>query len=509
MLRTIVRNVLSNWANEAVGAIVGFFMAPYLVHMLGNEGYGTWTMIVALTGYVLLLDLGVYQGVLQYATRYHATGETALLNETVSTATLVLSVAAAIGIVASGAMAWLCPRYIAVENIPMARVQWALFIAGTGVSLTIVLDMYNAIIVACQSFHLLNASTVAVRLVSAGALVWTLSQGMDLLSVAIVVSVANLLGQIVRVWIAHRLVPHLRVRPRFICRSAMERLFGYGVWMFAIRLSRMLLGNIDLVIIGISYGAVGAAFYGIAVTLISYAQAAINGVSFVLTPIAIMGDARAEMWRMRSLLLRSSRVGLVLGGVFFLGFAFWGKEFVAQWMGAAYVSGEEFTSSATILVVAALGRVLAGGLVGPPQVLTAMRRVRLLALITAISGGLAAIVICLCAKFAGPIAVAAATTCGLIVAQVVVTVYACRFVGVTFTQFIWGAVLPPLLALAVTAAASIAIGLLITCTGWPGVFSRIVASGLVSVVVGGYLCFKREERRSAIERVVARFRARC
>ena len=56
--KTVFRNVVANWASYVVTAVVGFLLAPLLLHRLGNTGYGLWTLVLSLTGYFGLLDLG-------------------------------------------------------------------------------------------------------------------------------------------------------------------------------------------------------------------------------------------------------------------------------------------------------------------------------------------------------------------------------------------------------------------------------------------------------------------
>src|SRR2546427_3011707 len=54
-----LRNVLSNWGAFAFAAVVNFALAPVVVHALGDTAYGVWSLLVSLTGYLGLLDLGV------------------------------------------------------------------------------------------------------------------------------------------------------------------------------------------------------------------------------------------------------------------------------------------------------------------------------------------------------------------------------------------------------------------------------------------------------------------
>src|SRR5882672_10468869 len=66
----LARNILSNWTCYVFSMALNFFVAPYVVRHLGNEQYGVWTIVLSLTGYLGLLDLGVRGAVTRYTARY-------------------------------------------------------------------------------------------------------------------------------------------------------------------------------------------------------------------------------------------------------------------------------------------------------------------------------------------------------------------------------------------------------------------------------------------------------
>jgi O-antigen/teichoic acid export membrane protein len=87
----ILRNVLSNWTSYVVTAAIGFVLAPVVVHSLGNTGYGLWTLILSMTGYFGLLDLGIRSSVGRFVTRHLALGDEVSVNRIASTAFAILS----------------------------------------------------------------------------------------------------------------------------------------------------------------------------------------------------------------------------------------------------------------------------------------------------------------------------------------------------------------------------------------------------------------------------------
>src|SRR5215467_13008624 len=68
-LRRIAQNVLSNWSALAITTAVSFFLAPFVVHHLGNVAYGVWIVIASLVGYMNLLDLGLRSAVVRFVSK--------------------------------------------------------------------------------------------------------------------------------------------------------------------------------------------------------------------------------------------------------------------------------------------------------------------------------------------------------------------------------------------------------------------------------------------------------
>ena len=69
----IARSVLSNWFATAAGLAVGFFLAPFIVHRLGNVAYGVWVLAISCINYLGLLDLGMASSVIRFVSKGHAT----------------------------------------------------------------------------------------------------------------------------------------------------------------------------------------------------------------------------------------------------------------------------------------------------------------------------------------------------------------------------------------------------------------------------------------------------
>ena len=71
----ITRNAVANFAGFAATVAVTFFLTPFVIGSLGEVRYGVWTLMLSVTGYYGVLDVGLRGGGSSDAKRQAATTE--------------------------------------------------------------------------------------------------------------------------------------------------------------------------------------------------------------------------------------------------------------------------------------------------------------------------------------------------------------------------------------------------------------------------------------------------
>src|SRR5580765_1337728 len=103
----MLRNIGSNWALTLVTIAATYVITPFVIRTLGQDGYGTWTLITAMTGYMSLLALGVPMACVRYLAQDVAEHDTRKMNETIASCAglylLVGAAAVAIGLTLTAA----------------------------------------------------------------------------------------------------------------------------------------------------------------------------------------------------------------------------------------------------------------------------------------------------------------------------------------------------------------------------------------------------------------------
>jgi len=86
-----VWNVVSNWGGFTLSGLVNFALAPFVVRHLGNTYYGVTVLLLSLTGYLGLLDLGVRGATTRYIARFHSQSDHDSSSRFVSSALILFS----------------------------------------------------------------------------------------------------------------------------------------------------------------------------------------------------------------------------------------------------------------------------------------------------------------------------------------------------------------------------------------------------------------------------------
>src|SRR5579859_6675284 len=101
-LRTqLLKNVSSSWFGLGANMVVAFFLAPFVLHRLGDSAFGLWTLVLAVSGYYGLFDLGIRSSIIKHVAQYNATGDKDGLERLINTTLFTYSCIATVLLLAT------------------------------------------------------------------------------------------------------------------------------------------------------------------------------------------------------------------------------------------------------------------------------------------------------------------------------------------------------------------------------------------------------------------------
>jgi len=377
-LKTVTRNVASNATGYFVSLLLAFFVTPYAYERLGDDWYGLWQLIVAVTGSYGILDLGIRSAVSQYITRHWSRGDLPGLSSLVSTALAITSSIALLLALLSVGLSLTCVWLFELGKAFAVPFPQAVLIIGLGVAFSFPMGVFGSAIQARERFDLSNLIGISERVVTNGLYVWALSRGHGIVALAWITTGTSALAHVVRALVALRLLRGVAIGPGLLNRTAARNLFGFGVFSFLVSISDRLVLYTDAIVIEFAIDEIAVAYYSLGATFIHHFLGLISAVTWTLTPRATALDELANKEALQRMWLLGSRLILQLATLIGAGLIFMGHDFLALWVGPKCLSGEIYTSSAVIMAVLAASALLRAGLSCGKQVLFGMHEVRYL-----------------------------------------------------------------------------------------------------------------------------------
>jgi O-antigen/teichoic acid export membrane protein len=423
--RKVVSAVLYNYASTIFVTVTGFIFTAFIVHHVTHARFGVWVLTGSLIGYSALFDLGIGLTVMKMVAERAYRGDRDEIDELISNALFMyMLIGLAVMCIAFGLEPFLADIFrVHGETLFLFRVSLA--IAGVGVGITFPSGILTATCQAVQDFRYVNMLIIAMQVVSVSCEVVALLLGFGIIGVVVVGTVVNIAGFAAKLIHARRafgIRPQLRLRRWPVARQ----IFAMSLWVFVLNVAAQAIFETDNVVVGAVLGAAAVASYQVALGPASGLQtlgSQFNSVSLTAASSLRSLEARAELGR---LLTEATRmIGIVVMPVVVI-FVLWGRQLLSLWV------GHDFVTSYPTLVVLSIGMMMAALQGTASQVILALNRYRVTALVALGEAICNLTLSVLLARSMGIVGVAIGTTVPISCTTLGVYVpFACRLVGVS------------------------------------------------------------------------------
>ena len=331
----MLRNIGSNWALILMTIGATYLITPFTIGALGQEGYGTWTLITSMTGYISLMALGVPMACVRYLAQDIAEGDSARVNKTIgSCAGLYLS----IGTVAMLIGAVLMALFNAYE-IPKTFETDAILAFGLmvlNVSAGFIGFLPEGILFAHHDFVRRNLVRMAGVLLRLGLTIGLLKLHASLVILASV-QVACLAFDFSVTWfLIRRYYPAIRISLADFDLAMVRRIFSFSLYVLLLTAGARLSFETDALVIGALMGVGAIPFYVVANSLIVYVMDFVIAIAAVVNPMTTTLNTGGRSDELREMFLKWSKVALSLTLMVGLFLIVFGPTFIGWWIAPSY-----------------------------------------------------------------------------------------------------------------------------------------------------------------------------
>jgi O-antigen/teichoic acid export membrane protein len=328
----MLRNIGSNWVLTLITIAATYVLTPFVIRTIGTEGYGTWTLITAITGYMSLLALGVPMACVRYLAEHVAGGDTRETNTTIGSC---VGLYLMMGAVALAIGAGLIVAFTAVYDIPIVLrgpARFALALMVVQVSAGFVGLLPEAIMFAHHDFVVRNAVRIGTVLVRLALTLTLLSLRPSLLVLASIQLACLAFDFTVSLVLVRRRYPELRVRIADFEWRMVKRIFSFSVYVLLLGAGARLSFETDALVIGAVLGVAAIPFYAVANSLVVYLMDFTIAIAAVVSPMATKLNTEGRRAQVTDMFLKWSKVSLslsLMAGTFLIVL---GPRFIAWWI---------------------------------------------------------------------------------------------------------------------------------------------------------------------------------
>ena len=150
--RKVLQGSASNLVRVLLSMLVSLVLPPFLVHRMSPAEYSAWVLILQLSGYVYMLDLGLQTAIGKFVAEYDAKGDREASHRIISTSFTILAFAAALGSAAIVVMAWSVPllfHQMPVTLVPQVRI--ALLAVGLSTAVILPFGVFLSLLPVCSN----------------------------------------------------------------------------------------------------------------------------------------------------------------------------------------------------------------------------------------------------------------------------------------------------------------------------------------------------------------------
>ena len=305
--RLIARNVRWSLGAQTWLLVLTIALAPVLIHRLGTTAYGLYALIVAMVGYLGLLDFGLGIATVKYVSEHLARRDRAAVERAVGTA---LTAYLAIGFAGGSAIALAGPPlagHLGASTALVGTARSALPLVAAGFTIAMPLALVTAIPTALQRLDLVNRVNALLGTATVAGSAAVVLLGGGLLGVIGVMVAVNAVALACFTVLTARLLWPGALRPR-IDRTSARFLFSFGIAKFVNQLATQAVLHVDKFLVAVLASISAVTFYVVPVTAAQTAMIIVGTVAGPFLPAASGFHAVGDMRRFGELYVRVNKL---------------------------------------------------------------------------------------------------------------------------------------------------------------------------------------------------------
>lgn len=339
---SIGRNTLFGLAATLTYLASRLVTVPIVIRYLGLDGYGIWAIIMATAAYMRLGSAGVKCAFQKYVAEATGTGDFERANRLISTGTAVMFVLSVLAVTPLfifstklATFAGVPDKFLHDASRSLSLLALIVFLANIGAG-------FESIVTGAQRFDLVRTINIISAAGEAICIVVLLHFGKGLFEMSAVMAISEFLYICYCVFISRRVLPQIKIRPRYISRSVLKEFVVFAGSYQLVNFQEVIYNAILPVAVLKYFGATATGAYAVVARLV---QSCMMGQDAFLLPIlsgSSLVFASGKVAEMKMLVMKAFKTAIGLSVIPLSVICAAGTTMIYAWTGRKDESFEYF-----------------------------------------------------------------------------------------------------------------------------------------------------------------------
>ena len=474
----LVVNAIAGWGRHLSYLVLLFLLTPFMLRTLGPETYGMWALVLAITGVLELMDLGLTSAVVRLVADLKGRRDESRINVVLSTVWGCYLALAGVTLLVLGAITLLLPWMLDLPAHLLADCRWALILLGGRAVFGLPLNLFRSVLHGLGLGRYGEATrTGSTLLYGLGAWI-ALSLGAGVVGLAGATVASSLVLWGVTSLQLRRLAPRIRISTRRFSGAEARGILRLSAVFMTGNVVSLVATRLDAFVLQWLIGLPAVAVYSIAARLSDNLLLLTKQFIHALSPAAAERSGAGDLPGLRAIALSGTKFALAITIPAVLSLLVLAKPLITYWINA------DFASAAAPLQILALSVLVSVVWMQASGVLAMTGHHRFDAAASLSSAALnLALTVPLVLWLGVPGAAIGTLLAALFVGPVLVIPRMLKMLQISASAYLRDALLPALLP----GAGALAVGLVLQVTAHPTSLLQVAIHGIFITTIYGLL----------------------
>lgn len=331
--------VLFSYVLMIIEMLSSLLFTPFLIRSFGQAEFGVYSLVLSLTTYLTLLDLGVGNALIRYITKFRVTNDeesSKKLKGTLIVFYLVMGIlCVVIGLVLVALFKHLFANGLTSEEIQIGKSLMLITIAN--IAVTLMFTPYNKILLAYEHFGLVKILEIFRIVVRVSISIVVLLLGGKSVEISLVNLSINVILQLITMAVSNKMIP---IKPIFFSKdyAFLKEVITYTSFLFLQMVAAQINNMTDHILLGIFATSTIIAIYQVGTQIIQYFQTFASSFNGVLQPgvVRLVETNPGNNKVLEDEMIRIGRLIFCVLSLIYVVFLINGQAFIELWVGTGY-----------------------------------------------------------------------------------------------------------------------------------------------------------------------------